>query len=111
VNRLQLNNVRIALSILLLSLPSTSCKPGVATADECEKVARHLADLQVKKEKRPPLGRLAAAPFNTKENEDAVFTEAHDNAKARCMKGWKRAVYECMLEAKEMELVDKCRYE
>lgn len=103
--------MRITLLLLTAVLSSTSCKSAIATADECEKVSRHLADLQVKKEKRPPLGRLAAAPFNSKENEDAVFNEAHDNAKARCTKGWKRAVYDCMLEAKEIEQADKCRFE
>jgi hypothetical protein len=96
---------------LLFVLFLISCKPATATPDECDRVSKHLADLQVKKEKRPPLGRLAAAPFNTKENEDAVFTEARDNAKARCTKGWKRAVYDCMLEAKEIEQADKCRFE
>lgn len=99
------------LFLLALVASSASCKPGVATAAECDQVANHLGDLQVKKEKRPPLGRLAAAPFNTKENEDAVHSEARDNARARCMKGWKRAVFDCMLDAKELELADKCRFE
>ncbi len=88
-----------------------SCKPAIATGDECEQVARHLADLQVKKEKRPPLGRLASKGFDTKENEDAVFNEAKDNAKARCAKGWKRAIYDCMMQAQEIEAADKCRFE
>jgi hypothetical protein len=88
-----------------------SCKPAIATSDECEQVARHLADLQVKKEKRPPLGRLASKGFDTKENEDAVFAEAKDNAKARCVKGWKRAIYDCMMQAQEIEAADKCRFE
>lgn len=97
--------------LLVVGIGVTSaCKPSVATANECDVVARHLAELQVKKEKRPPLGRLAVAPFNTKENEDAVFEEARDNAKARCMKGWKRDVYDCMLAAKEIEEADKCRF-
>lgn len=88
-----------------------ACKPSIATSDECAEVAKHLASLQVKKEKRPPLGRLASAPFNTPENEKAVFDEAHDNAKARCAKGWKRAVFECMMQAQELEAADKCRFE
>lgn len=101
--------MRVAL--LWIPLMLISCKPSTATPAECDQVAAHLGALQVKKEKRPPLGRLAAAPFNTKENEDAVFAEARDNARARCTKGWKRAVYECMLEAKEIEQADKCRFE
>jgi hypothetical protein len=88
-----------------------SCKPATATKDECGKVAAHLADLQVEKEKRPPLGRLAAAPFNTPENEKAVRDEASENANKRCAKGWKRAVYDCMMDAKTIEAADKCRFE
>ncbi len=98
-------------SLLVCALALISCKPAVATSDECEQVARHLGELQVKKEKRPPLGRLASKGFDTKENEDAVFNEAKDNAKARCAKGWKRAIYECMMKAEEIEAADKCRFE
>jgi hypothetical protein len=96
---------------LLLACGSAGCKPSTATPAECDSVAKHLAGLQVKKEKRPPLGRLAVAPFNTPENEKAVFDEAFENAKGRCAKGWKRAVYECMLQAQEIEAADKCRFE
>ena len=94
-----------------LVISVASCKPAVATKDECAKVAAHLAELQVQKEKRPPLGRLAAAPFNTAQNEKAVRDEASDNADKRCLKGWKRAVYDCMMEAKSIEAADKCRFE
>jgi len=95
----------------LICVVATSCKPGVATKDECDKVAAHLAQLQVDKEKRPPLGRLAAAPFNTPENEKSVRDEAQENAVKRCQKGWKRAVYDCMIDAKTIEAADKCRFE
>lgn len=95
--------------LFLVCLAIPACKPTVATATECDAVAKHLAELQVKKEKRPPLGRLAIAPFNTKENEDSVYEEAQTNAKARCTKGWKREIFECMMNAKEIEEADKCR--
>ena len=101
----------VANPLLVLAVGITACKSSVATGEECDAVAGHLAELQVKKEKRPPLGRLAVAPFNTKENEDAVFSEARDTARARCGKGWKRAVYECMMQASEIEAADKCRFE
>ena len=100
-----------ALVLVLAAAFAAGCKPSVATPDECAEVAKHLAALQVKKEKRPPLGRLASPPFDTPDNEKAVFDEAHDNAKARCAKGWKRAVFECMLRAQEIESADKCRFE
>lgn len=89
----------------------SACKPSVATKDECEQVSKHLADLQVQKEKRPPFGRLAAAPFNSPDNERAVYEEAQTNARARCAKGWKRAVYDCMMQAKDLDAADKCRFE
>jgi 3-deoxy-D-manno-octulosonate 8-phosphate phosphatase KdsC-like HAD superfamily phosphatase len=95
--------------ILAGVLLAVGCKPSIATKEECEAVAKHLAELQVQKEKRPPLGRLAAAPFDTPDNEREVRDEARTNAQARCAKGWKRAVYECMLEAKDLEAADKCR--
>lgn len=98
------------LPLVVAVLSVGACKPRVASAPECDAVARHLAELQVKKEKRPPLGRLAIAPFNTKENEDSVFEEAQTNAKGRCLKGWKREIFDCMMNAKEIEEADKCRY-
>jgi len=103
------STVRASLLVAVISL--VACKPAVATSDECEQVARHLGDLQVKKEKRPPLGRLASKGFDTKENEDAVFNEAKDNARARCAKGWKRAIFDCMMSAQEIEQADRCRFE
>ncbi len=101
----------LAVSLLVTSIALVACKSSVATLPECDAVAKHLADLQVEKEKRPPLGRLATAPFNTKENEDAIHAEARESARARCGKGWKRAVYDCMLDAKTIESADKCRFE
>lgn len=98
-----------ALVPFAIALWFVGCKAGTATPEECDKVARHLAELQVKKEKRPPLGRLAMAPFNTKEREDEIFQESQSSAKARCTKGWKREAYECMLKATEIEEADKCR--
>jgi hypothetical protein len=99
------------LSLVVGAVFVMSCKPAIATSDECEQVARHLGELQVKKEKRPPFGRLASKGFDTKENEDAILTEARDNAKTRCAKGWKRAIYDCMMQAQEIEAADKCRLE
>ncbi|MBI2391162.1 MAG: hypothetical protein HYV09_16350 [Deltaproteobacteria bacterium] len=98
-----------ALLLFAIALCFAGCKAGTATPEECDEIARHLAELQVKKEKRPPLGRLAMAPFNTKEREDEIFQEAQASAKTRCTKGWKREVYECMSKATEIEEADKCR--
>jgi hypothetical protein len=103
--------IYVRATLLLCAVSLVACKPSTATKDECEQVSQHLAELVVKKEKRPPLGRLASKGFDTKENEDAIFNEARDNARARCAKGWKRAIYECMMSATEIEKADQCRFE
>lgn len=87
------------------------CKPAVATPEECDKVSDHLADLVVKKEKKPPFGRLASPPFNTPDNEKDIRDEAKGKAKPRCLKGWKRQVFDCMMAAQDIESADKCRFE
>lgn len=100
----------VVASVLAVAIaPSTACKPKVASADECEKVAAHLADLQIKKEKTPPLGHLIP-PFDDPDHEQSLREEAHDNAKQRCLKGWKREVYDCMMQATDIGAADKCRY-
>ncbi len=99
------------LPVLLVAVTIAGCKPAVATPAECEVVAEHLAQLVVAKEKKPPMGRLASPPFNTAENEKDIHDEAKGKAKPRCLKGWKRQVYDCMLAAKEIEAADKCRFE
>ncbi|MBL8720579.1 MAG: hypothetical protein JNL79_31630 [Myxococcales bacterium] len=104
--------MRSALLFAVVLVSSTpSCKPAVASADECEQVSEHLAQLVVKKEKKPPMGRLASPPFNTPDNEKDVHDEAKNKAKPRCLKGWKRQVFDCMMAAKEIEAADKCRFE
>jgi len=101
--------------VLVLALFSASlvpaCKPAIASADECEQVSEHLAQLVVQKEKKPPMGRLASPPFNTPDNEKDVHDEAKNKAKPRCLKGWKRQVFDCMMAAKDIETADKCRFE
>ena len=97
--------------LLLLPLSIVGCKSAVATPEECEVVAEHLAKLVVAKEKKPPMGRLASPPFNTPENEKDIHDEAKGKAKPRCLKGWKRQVYDCMLASKDIEAADKCRFE
>jgi hypothetical protein len=101
--------VKPLVSIALACVVAIGCKPVVATADECAKVSDHLGDLQVKKERIAPMGRLSVAPFNGPENEKAIFEEARDSAKKRCAKGWKREIYECMMTAADIETADKCR--
>ena len=93
----------------LVAYGSAGCKPAVASADECEQVSAHLADLQIAKEKVPPFGHLVP-PFDDKEHEQNLRDEAHDKAKQRCLKGWKRDVYECMVQAKDIDTADKCRF-
>jgi hypothetical protein len=85
-----------------------ACKPRVATPDECEKVAVHLADLQIQKEKIPPMG-LLVPPFDDPEHEKNLHDEAHDKAKERCLKGWKREVWDCMMQSTDIVAADKCR--
>lgn len=85
-----------------------ACKPRVATPDECEKVAVHLADLQIKKEKIPPMG-LLVPPFDDPDHEASLREEAHDKAKERCLKGWKREVWDCMMQSQDIVAADKCR--
>ena len=101
----------LSMAVLALVLPcaGAGCKPAVASADECERVSLHLADLQIAKEKVPPLGHLVP-PFDDKDHEQNLRDEAHDNAKQRCLKGWKRDVYECMIQAKDIDAADKCRF-
>lgn len=104
--------MRIASALVVLSLPLlvTSCR-SIANADECEAVSKHLAELQVQKERKPPLGQLASPIFDTPENAQRIFDEAKKNARDRCAKGWKRAVAQCMLDAKDLAAADKCRFE
>ena len=111
----QVHRVRIAalLSSLLLGAfgaSSAGCRQ-MANASECDAVAKHLAELQVKKERTPPLGRLASPPFNGPNEEKEVFDEARDNARERCGKGWKKSVADCMIDAKDLAAADKCRFQ
>ncbi len=102
----------VAAATFALSVIATvaGCKPPVATPQECDAVAGVLADLQVKKEKTPPFGQLVP-PFNDPEHEKDIREEAKKRAKERCDKGWKRAVYECMMKAPDLGAADKCRNE
>jgi hypothetical protein len=99
----------LVLVLAAASLVSSACKSVVASSDECSEVADHLGALQVKKEKLPPMGRLASPPFNGPENERAIHDEARDSAKARCLKGWKREVFDCMQQVQTIEEADRCR--
>ena len=99
----------LALFSALSSMSVSACKPAVVSPEECTAIADHLGKLQVKKEKLPPMGRLASPPFNGPENERGVFEEARDNAKTRCLKGWKREVFECMQQVQTIEEADRCR--
>jgi hypothetical protein len=95
-------------AIPLVGAASSGCR-SVANAEECDAVAKHLADLQVQKEQKPPLGQLASPLFDTPENRQRIFEEARKNAHDRCAKGWKKAVYDCMMESKDLATADKCR--
>lgn len=92
--------------VFVLALP---CCHSVATASDCESVGQHLADLQIKKEKERPFGRLLP-PFDDAAHEKEIRDGAVVEFKGRCMKGWKKAVYECMMSAQDFETADKCRY-
>jgi len=85
------------------------CKPPIASATECDAVAQHLADLQIKKEKTPPFGHLVP-PFDDEAHRKEIETEAKQRAKERCSKGWKREVYDCMMNAQDLDAADKCRF-
>ena len=85
------------------------CKPPVASAAECDAVAQHLADLQIKKEKTPPFGHLVP-PFDDAEHAKELEAEARQRAKERCTKGWKREVYDCMMSAQDLDAADRCRF-
>ena len=95
-------------AMIIVGADLSACKPRIATPDECEKAAVHLADLQIKKEKTPPLGRLLP-PFDDPDHEQSLRDEAHDNAKAHCLKGWKRDVYECVMQATDVSAFETCR--
>ena len=99
-----------ALVLVVVSLSASACR-SVANADECEAVSKHLADLQVKKERIPPMGQLASPLFDTPENQQRIFDEAKKNARDRCAKGWKRTVAQCMMDAKDLSAADKCRFQ
>jgi hypothetical protein len=86
-----------------------ACKAPVATAAECDTVAQHLAELQIKKEKTPPFGHLVP-PFDDDAHRKEIESEAKARAKERCTKGWKREVYDCMMSAQDLDAADKCRF-
>ncbi len=96
--------------VLGLCMGTLGCR-AVANASECDAVAKHLGDLQVKKERKPPMGQLASPLFDTPENQQRIFEEARKNARDRCAKGWKRAVVDCMMGAQDLAAADKCRFE
>ena len=87
----------------------SGCKAPVATAAECDTVAQHLAELQIKKEKTPPFGHLVP-PFDDAAHQQEIETEAKARAKERCTKGWKREVYDCMMQSQDLDAADKCRF-
>src|SRR5207248_6083341 len=102
---------------LASSLASGGCKQRIASPDECEKVSARLADLVIQREKTPKWvdeqghlhsGKLVP-PFDDKEHEQSLHDEAQDNAKQRCLKGWKREIYDCMMKAQDFDTADKCR--
>jgi hypothetical protein len=102
-------SLAVVASLFSIVASIDGCKPAVATPAECDAVAKHLAELQLKKEKTPPFGRLLP-PFDDADHEKEIFDEAYGNAKTRCGKGWKRDVFECMTKAADLETADKCRF-
>lgn len=102
---------RLVLPLALAALAGVAgCRRPIASPEECDAVANHLAELQVRKEKIPPFGRLASKGFDGPDEVKAIFEEAKKSARDRCAKGWKRAVYECMMEAQDLAVADRCRF-
>jgi hypothetical protein len=93
------------------------CEAKLATSEECDKVAEHLADLKVAQEKQPKVvqsngtvrGGLLLPPFGDAAKEKEVRDEARGTFKERCAKGWKRATWDCMMAAKDLEAAELCR--
>ncbi len=93
------------------------CASKTATPEECDKVAEHLADLKVAQEKQPKVvqsngtvrGGLLLPPFGDAAKEKEIRDEARGGFKDRCAKGWKRATWDCMMAAKDLEAAELCR--
>ena len=80
----------------------------VASTEQCEAASRRVAELRVKHEKTHPLGKLRSPPFNGPQEERTVFDETQSMVRARCVKGWKSALYDCMMAAASYEDAEKC---
>jgi hypothetical protein len=105
------------LALVVASAASAGCEAKTATPEECDKVADHLADLKVAQEKQPKVvqsngtvrGGLLLPPFGDAAKEKEVRDEARGTFKDRCAKGWKRATWDCMMAAKDLEAAELCR--
>jgi hypothetical protein len=99
----------LVFATVVIGAAFAGCKPPIATPQECDQVANHLADAQVAKEKIPPLGKLSSKPFDDADHEKELREEVRSQVKSRCDKGWKRDVWDCMMKATDLETADKCR--
>jgi hypothetical protein len=94
-----------------------ACKSSVATPEECDKAADHLAELKVAQEKQPKVvqfdgsvrGGLLLPPFGDPSREKEVREDARKAFRDRCGKGWKRATWDCMMAAKDLPEAEACK--
>lgn len=102
---------------VVASAALVGCESKLATPEECDKVADHLANLKVAQEKQPKVvqsngtvrGGLLLPPFGDAAKEKEVRDEARGTFKDRCAKGWKRATWDCMVAAKDLDAAELCR--